>query len=145
MKKNEINNFRIGDEIPNFHIKPISRSMLTLYASASGDYNPIHIDSDYAKKSGLPDVIAHGMLIMSFLGQTITNIFPQGSIKKFESKFIAMTNINDCLTFKGKIINIELKDSLKRFSLKLLVIDSSGKKKLSGSAIVELKLNEKNK
>ena len=62
---------------------------------------------------------------------------------KFESKFIAMTNINDCLTCKGKIINIELKDSLKRFSLKLLVIDSSGKKKLSGSAIVELKLNEK--
>mgnify|MGYP003324591975 CR=1 FL=1 len=81
-KKNEINNFRIGDEIPNFHIKPISRSMLNLYATASGDHNPIHIDSDYAKKSGLPDVIAHGMLVMSFIGQAMTNNFPQETIKK---------------------------------------------------------------
>ena len=50
MKKNEINNFHIGDEIPNFHIKPISRSMLTLYATASGDHNPIHMNRNFAKK-----------------------------------------------------------------------------------------------
>ena len=50
MKKNELNNVRIGDEIPSLTLKPISRSMLALYASASGDHNPIHIDIDFAKK-----------------------------------------------------------------------------------------------
>jgi acyl dehydratase len=144
MKKNELNNVRIGDEIPSLTLKPISRSMLALYASASGDHNPIHIDIDIAKKSGLSDVIAHGMLVMSFLAQAITNIFPQNSIKKFDAKFIAMTNINDILTCEGKVIDIEFKDSLKRLFLKLLVIDESGEKKLSGSATIELIINENN-
>jgi acyl dehydratase len=143
MKKNELNNVRIGDEIPSLTLKPISRSMLALYASASGDHNPIHLDIDIAKKSGLSDVIAHGMLVMSFLAQAITNIFPQNSIKKFDAKFIAMTNINDILTCEGKVIDIEFKDSLKRLFLKLLVIDESGEKKLSGSATIELIINEK--
>jgi acyl dehydratase len=143
MKKNELNNVRIGDEIPSLTLKPISRSMLALYASASGDHNPIHIDIDIAKKYGLSDVIAHGMLVMSFLAQAITNIFPQNSIKKFDAKFIAMTNINDILTCEGKVIDIEFKDSLKRLFLKLLVIDESGEKKLSGSATIELIINEK--
>ena len=98
MKKNELNNVRIGDEIPSLTLKPISRSMLALYASASGDHNPIHSDIDFAKKNGLSDIIAHGMLVMSFLAQAITNIFPQNSIKKFDAKFIAVTNINDILT-----------------------------------------------
>jgi acyl dehydratase len=134
----KINNYQIGDEIPNLNINPISRSMLALYAEASGDHNPIHIDIDFAKKSGLSDVIAHGMLVMSFLAQAITNIFPQESIKKFDSKFISMTNINDILTCEGKVIDIELKDSIKKLFLNLVVLDELGVKKLSGSAIIEL-------
>ena len=116
--------------------------MLALYAGASGDHNPIHIDIDFAKKIGLSDVIAHGMLVMSFIGQAMTNIFPQESIKKFDTKFISMTNINDILTCEGKVIDLELEDSLKRLFLKLLVIDQSGDKKLSGSAIIELILKD---
>ena len=134
----KINNYQIGDEIPSLNINPISRSMLALYAEASGDHNPIHIDIDFAKKSGLSDVIAHGMLVMSFLAQAITNIFPQESIKKFDSKFISMTNINDILTCEGKVIDIELKDSIKKLFLNLVVLDELRVKKLSGSAIIEL-------
>jgi len=134
----KINNYQIGDEIPSLNINPISRSMLALYAEASGDHNPIHIDIDFAKKSGLSDVIAHGMLVMSFLAQAITNIFPQESIKKFDTKFISMTNINDILTCEGKVIDIELKDSIKKLFLNLVVLDELGVEKLSGSAIIEL-------
>ena len=143
MNKNRIKKYRIGDEIPSLITRPISRSMLALYAGASGDHNPIHIDFDFAKEIGLSDVIAHGMLVMSFIGQAMTNIFPQESIKKIDTKFISMTNINDILTCEGKIIDLELEDSLKRLFLKLLVMDESGDKKLSGFAIVELVLNEK--
>lgn len=134
----KIDNYQIGDEIPILNIKPISHSMLALYAEASGDHNPIHIDIDFAKKAGLSDVIAHGMLVMSFLAQAITNIFPQESIKKLDTKFIAMTNIDDILTCKGEVIDIKLKDSIKKLFLKLVVVDELGVKKLSGSAIIEL-------
>jgi acyl dehydratase len=142
MNENIINQYQIGDRIPSLITKPISRSMLALYAGASGDHNPIHIDIDFAKKAGLSDVIAHGMLVMSFIGQAMTNIFPQESIKKFDTKFISMTNINDILTCEGKVIDLELEDSLKRLFLNLLVIDESGDKKLSGSAIIELILKD---
>jgi len=73
----------------------------------------------------------------------MTNIFPQESIKKFDTKFISMTNINDILTCEGKVINLEFEDLLKRIFLKLQVRDESGDKKLLGSAVIELILNEK--
>ena len=142
MNNNIIDHYQIGDEIPSLITKPISRSMLALYAGASGDHNPIHIDIDFAKQTGLSDVIAHGMLVMSFIGQVMTNVFPQESIKKFDTKFISITNINDILTCEGKVIDLELEDSLKRLFLKLLVMDESGHKKLSGSAIIELILKD---
>ena len=137
---NELNNYQIGDEIPSLNVKPITRSMLASYAGASGDHNPIHIDLVFAKISCLADVLAHGMLVMSFLAQAITNIFPQDSIKKFDAKFIAITNINDILTCKGKVVDIKSEGSLKKLFLELLVFDDSGEKKLSGSATIELKL-----
>ena len=47
MNNNIIDHYQIGDEIPSLITKPISRSMLALYAGASGDHNPIHIDIDF--------------------------------------------------------------------------------------------------
>ena len=64
MNNNIIDHYQIGDELPSLITKPISRSMLALYAGASGDHNPIHIDIDLAKQTGLSDVITHGMLVM---------------------------------------------------------------------------------
>ena len=63
----------VGDKIPALELNEISRSSLALYSEASGDNNPIHTDIDFAKESGLPDVIAHGMLIMSYLARALTN------------------------------------------------------------------------
>ncbi|MDB4032643.1 MaoC/PaaZ C-terminal domain-containing protein [Porticoccaceae bacterium] len=49
----------VGTQIPPLTLPPISRYTLALFAGASGDHNPIHIDSDFAKASGMPDVFAH--------------------------------------------------------------------------------------
>ena len=46
----------VGDEIPVLTKDPISRYTLALYCGASGDHNPIHVDSDFAKGAGMPDV-----------------------------------------------------------------------------------------
>ena len=65
---------QVGDEIPLLSTSPITRHTLALYCGASGDHNPIHVDIDYAKESGLDDVIAHGMLSMAYLGRLLTNL-----------------------------------------------------------------------
>ena len=56
----------VGDHLPVLSTNKISRTTLALYAGASGDFNPIHIDIDFAKSAGLDDVFAHGMLSMAY-------------------------------------------------------------------------------
>ncbi|MBT4939146.1 MAG: dehydratase, partial [Rhodospirillaceae bacterium] len=56
-----------GDAIPELVTPNVSRSQLALFAGASGDHNPIHLDDEEAKKGGLPGVIVHGMLSMALL------------------------------------------------------------------------------
>ena len=51
-----LDNVTVGDKIPHLMIDPIKRSTLALYAGASGDHNPIHIDLDFAKKVGMTQI-----------------------------------------------------------------------------------------
>ena len=96
----------VGTKLPELTLPPISRTTLTLYAGASGDHNPIHIDSDFAKKSGMPDVFAQGMLSMAYLGRLLTNWQPQHKLRKFGNKFSAITNLQDVITCSGEVVEL---------------------------------------
>ena len=132
-----LNNASVGDKIPDLVIEPITRSTLALYAGASGDHNPIHIDLDVAKESGMKDVFAHGMLIMAYLGRAVTNIVPQSNLKNFSVRFSSITNIGDILTCSGKVKKIDKNNSKKTIVLDLIVSDEFGDIKISGVAIIE--------
>jgi len=132
-----LNNASVGDKIPDLVIKPITRSTLALYAGASGDHNPIHVDLDFAKESGMKDVFAHGMLIMAYLGRAVTNIVPQSNLKNFSVRFSSITNIGDILTCSGKVKKIDKNNSKKTIVLDLIVSDEFGDIKISGVAIIE--------
>ena len=132
-----LNNASVGDKIPDLVIEPITRSTLALYAGASGDHNPIHIDLDFAKESGMKDVFAHGMLIMAYLGKAVTNIVPQSNLKNFSVRFSSITNIGDILTCSGKVKKIDKNNSKKTIVLDLIVSDEFGDMKISGVAIIE--------
>ena len=132
-----LDNASVGDKIPDLVIEPITRSTLALYAGASGDHNPIHIDLDVAKESGMKDVFAHGMLIMAYLGRAVTNIVPQSNLKNFSVRFSSITNIGDILTCSGKVKKIDKNNSKKTIVLDLIVSDEFGDIKISGVAIIE--------
>ena len=132
-----LDNASVGDKIPDLVIEPITRSTLALYAGASGDHNPIHIDLDFAKESGMKDVFAHGMLIMAYLGKAVTNIVPQSNLKNFSVRFSSITNIGDILTCSGKVKKIDKNNSKKTIVLDLIVSDEFGDIKISGVAIIE--------
>ena len=132
-----LDNASVGDKIPDLVIEPITRSTLALYAGASGDHNPIHIDLDFAKESGMKDVFAHGMLIMAYLGKAVTNIVPQSNLKNFSVRFSSITNIGDILTCSGEVKKIEKNNSKKTIVLDLIVSDKFGDIKISGVASIE--------
>ena len=124
----------VGDEIPILTLEPISRSTLAIYAGASGDHNPIHIDIDFAKQSGLSDVIAHGMLVMAYIGRALTNAVPQSAIQQFCVEFSSLTQVNDILICSGKVAERTNNNGQESLTLNLTVHDTKGNQKLNGNA-----------
>lgn len=68
---------------------PISRTDLVRYAGASGDFNPLHHDPDYAKAQGFPDVMAHGMYTAGLLATSLCRWFGQQRVSAFSVRFMA--------------------------------------------------------
>src|SRR3954466_3554211 len=60
-----------GDEIPPLKITP-DKYLTVRYAGASGDFNPIHIDDDFARQVGLPGKILHGLWTMAQVARAQT-------------------------------------------------------------------------
>jgi len=78
-------------DFPAVDFDPISKEQIRDYCEASGDHNRIHWDPEFAMESGLPDVIAHGMLSMGLLGEALCRWgYPQNRLEAFEAKFKEM-------------------------------------------------------
>ena len=133
----DLDKVSVGEKIPDLVIEPVTRSTLALYAGASGDHNPIHIDLDFARKAGMNDVFAHGMLIMAYLGRAITNIAPQSSLRNFNVRFSSITNVGNVLTCSGQVKKIDSHDNKRLVVLDLMVADGTGDIKVSGTATIE--------
>ncbi|MCI5096384.1 MAG: MaoC family dehydratase [Rhodobacteraceae bacterium] len=125
----------VGDPLPALTTKPVSRTTLALFAGASGDHNPIHIDIDFAKKAGMPDVFAHGMLGMAYLGRLLTGWVPQTAIREFSTRFVSITQIHAVITCTGTVVE---KLEGNRVRVDIQAADQNGDVKLAGQAIVEL-------
>src|SRR5262245_47565603 len=100
----EIKNLQPGDAIPELTLAPISRTTLALYAGASGDHNPIHIDIDFARNAGLPDVFAHGMLSCAFVGRLVKNWAGQARMRSLSVRFTGITAVHDQPHLSGKVL-----------------------------------------
>lgn len=107
----------LRNPLPKLTKSPITRVQLAKYAGASGDFNRIHIDEEFAKNSPLNGVIAHGMLSMGFLGQYLDQIAGDDCIvTNFKVRFRAMVRLGDTITCEAEItesggdkISLELK------------------------------------
>ncbi|WP_085726531.1 MaoC family dehydratase [Pseudomonas sp. R37(2017)] len=126
----------IGSELPSFTTAPISRLTLALYCGASGDHNPIHVDLDFARKAGMPDVFAHGMLSMGYLGRLLTNWVPQEAIRHFSVRFVSITQVGDAINCSGKVV--EKDPSTGTVRLEITTRNQAGDIKLSGEAVIAL-------
>ncbi|MFZ4478835.1 MAG: MaoC family dehydratase [Rhodoferax sp.] len=129
---------QIGDELPFFETEPVSRLALALYCGASGDHNPIHVDIDFARTAGMPDVIAHGMLPMAWLARVLTDWVPQTALREYSVRFAAMTQIGERISCAGKVIEKFESDGERCVRVEVLSRNAAGQIKLSGEAVVAL-------
>jgi len=125
----------VGSKIPPLVKQPTTRQ-LVMWAGASGDYNPIHYDQDFAQSRGLPGVIVHGQLIFSFLGQLMTDwIGEQGSLRKLTCSYKGMNFPGETVTAKGKVIKKYVEDEEHRVECNIWAENPKGEKTASGMAI----------
>lgn len=104
----QINELVVGMDIPALIIY-VTQDDINLYAEASHDFNPIHIDPEFAKKTPLGGTVAHGMLILSYLSQMMTSAFGKNWLigGKLYVRFKAPARPGDTVTANGKIIKIK--------------------------------------
>ena len=131
----DITNIIVGYEIPKVIIEPLQQQDLIKYAKASGDYNPIHLDKNFANNIGLDNVIVHGMLIMAHLGKSIANSMTIPYLKHFSVQFSSITTLGEKLICSGQVIKIEKDKEKKIISLNLKVLNLSNDVKILGRAI----------
>lgn len=80
-------NLEVGQDLPELMKNPTTRQLVQ-YAGASGDFYEIHYDQDYARSTGLPGVILHGLLKAGFLAQLVTSwAGKQARLKTFEVSY----------------------------------------------------------
>ena len=127
---------RVGDRLPALELPPVARTVLGLFASGSGDHNPIHIDPDFARRAGMPDVFAHGMLGMAWVGRLVTQWIPQSCLRSYGVRFADITQLGDVITCSGEVVELLEFDGEPCARLALTSVSQHGKTKIVGEAIV---------
>jgi acyl dehydratase len=127
-----------GGEITPLSKLPTTRQ-LVMWAGASGDYNPIHYDKDYALERGLSGVVVPGQLVCAFLGQMVTDwMGEQGTLKKLSCSYKGMNYPGEAITCKGNVLKKLLADSEHCVECSIWAENARGEKTVTGSAVVVL-------
>jgi acyl dehydratase len=136
MSSPDFNSLQVGDTLPPLTLQPVNRTTLALFAGASNDHNPIHIDLDYARKAGMPDVFAHGMLSMAWLGRFLTQWVDQRQLREFGVRFVGITHLGHQITCTGTVVEKYESAGEKRVRLDIQTTNQYGETRVAGTAVV---------
>jgi 3-hydroxybutyryl-CoA dehydratase len=129
-----IHELKIGDSAQIS--KTITESDIELFARATGDFNPVHLDQAYAEKTQFKGRIAHGLISVGFLSAILGNILPgHGTIYlSQEIKFLAPVKIGDIITAKVDVLELILEKHRAKF--RTSCTNQDGKLVVDGTAWV---------
>jgi 3-hydroxybutyryl-CoA dehydratase len=128
-----IHELKIGDSAQIS--KTITEADIELFARATGDFNPVHLDQAYAEKTMFKGRIAHGLLSVGLLSSILGNILPgHGTIYlSQEVKFLAPVRIGDTITAEVEVI--ELIPEKNRAKFRTTCVNLDGKIVVDGVAL----------
>ncbi|AJG20786.1 MaoC family protein [Cupriavidus basilensis] len=129
---------QVGDTLPELTLPPVDRRTLALFAGASGDHHPIHIDLDFARRAGMPDVFAHGMLGMAWLGRLLTGWAPQARLRRFDVRFQGITHLGNVIHCGGRVLEKLDVNGERCVRIEVHSANQFGQTKIVGEALVAL-------
>ncbi|MFC1966445.1 MaoC family dehydratase [Chloroflexota bacterium] len=143
MRLGQLSELNEGMNLPEIK-KSIIQENINLYAEASQDFNPIHIDEEFAKNTPLGGTIAHGMLILAYVSQMMTAAFGQSWLAggKLNVRFKAPARPGDIITVSGKICKLDKSEEHTLVDCEILCSTQQGETVITGEAKVEVKSNK---
>ncbi len=114
----------------------INDEHIEAFAKATGDYNPLHMDQEYAEKSQFGKRVAHGVLLTGIVSGLLGTKFPGlGTVaREMNAKFSGPIFIGDTVTATAEVV--EKNEKIKMCTLKYKVINQAGKTVVKGKAVV---------
>ena len=124
--------------------KDITQENINLYAGASGDFNPIHVDEDFARQTPLGGTIAHGMLVLAYVSQMMTAAFGQNWLVggRLGIRFRTPARRGDTITVSGRIDRIEKNGLQTVITCDVLCQNQNGESVVTGEAGIGVKRSE---
>ncbi|MCL2678763.1 MAG: dehydratase [Dehalococcoidia bacterium] len=121
-------------EIPSLVRHPDTRQ-LAMWAEASGDNNPIHLDGEAARAHGLPRIVMHGQLGTAFLCRMLSDWYGrEGRLRKIAVAYKGFNYPDDTLTCRGRVKAIDGNF----ITLEIWIENQQGAKTTEGTAVVEI-------
>ncbi|MFC2019089.1 MaoC family dehydratase [Chloroflexota bacterium] len=136
----ELDRLTEGMNLPGLS-KTVTQENINLYAEASRDFNPIHIDEDFARKTPLGGTIAHGMLILAYVSQMMTAAFGESWLigGKLNIRFRNPARPGDTVSINGQIRRMEKAGEQTKVDCEISVQNQKGEPLITGEASLEVK------
>jgi acyl dehydratase len=119
----------------------VTQEDINRYARASRDFNPIHIDEEFARQTPAGGTIAHGMLVLAYVSQMMTAAFGRDWLTggRFNIRFKTPARPGDVLAIQGKVEKIQNEIEKTVVSCSVLCANQKNETVITGEAIVRVK------
>lgn len=126
-----------GDALPTVE-KLIDQELIDMYAQASGDYNPIHVDAEFAATTQFGGTIAHGMMVAAAISEMMSAAFGIDWARsgKMKMRFRSPVKPGQRAAARGEVRSVSETESGRRISCSVSVTKDDGETAISGTAEV---------
>ncbi len=129
--------FEVGYDLPEL-CKAVTQEQINRYAQASGDFNPIHLDAEFAAKTPFGGIVAHGMLVLAFLSEMLTTAFGRAWLESgtLKVRFRSPVHPGEEVTIFGKVTKLVEEDGARRVVCAVGCRNQNGEDVIMGEASV---------
>jgi acyl dehydratase len=130
-----------GVALPERRFGPQTRTDIVRYQGASGDFNPIHHDDEFARSAGMPGIFSVGMLQAGYLGTYCVELFGPESVRRLSVRFAGQVWPGDELVCRGTVSTLTSTAEGPAAELELTVGRADGGVAVSATATVLIPSN----
>ena len=127
-----------GDALPTVE-KTVDQARIEMYAEASGDFNPIHVDEEFAAQTRFGGTIAHGMMIAAAISEMMTAAFGTDWARsgRMKIRFRAPVKPGQRVTARGSVRSVAETERGRRIVCAVSVDKDDGETAIAGTTEVE--------